>query len=238
MAAAPDDLITGMPKASDATLVIQTAPDLLEALRAVTDSFASREAIRVVFAPAPDSSGEGMTLQLSPAADLVMLTGSLANQLPNDAASWTLPFAESGALEPQPAILTDSVARADSARAARPGARGRRATGRRADSIRADSARRATERLRADRARADSVRADSERTLVLTIPAGAPNSNVAERFVRYLLTDGRATLLRSGVRVLPRLVLRGGGAPLGIRSVVDTVMPIDSIGSAGSQQPL
>jgi len=92
--------------------------------------------------------------------------------------------------------------------------------------VRADSVRRAV--LRRDSVRADSARADSARTLVLTIPADAPNHGVAERFVRYLLTDGRATLLHSGVRVLPRLVVRGNGAPPGIRAVVDTVVPRDS----------
>lgn len=229
VATATDDFDTSAPRASDATLVIQTAAHIREALRAVTDSFAAREAIRVAFAPGLDSTGAGTSLPLSPTADLVVITGQQVPHLPHDSASWTLPFAESRVVVPQPVALTDIGARADTARATRPRSRDRNATGRRADSIRADSVRRATERMRMD-----SVRMDSVRTLVLTIPLDAPNSSVAERFVRYLLTDGRATLLRSGVHVLPRLVLRGDGAPSGVRAVVDTVIPGDSIGSAGA----
>jgi len=164
---------------------------------------------------------------ISPAADLVMVSGDLMSRLAHDSTSWTLPFAESlpdSATIPRPDSVRTPVTR-----------RGRRPTGRRADSIRADSARRAI--ARADSIRVAHARADSARVVVLTVPAGAPNSAVAERFVRYLLTDGRATLLRSGLHVLPRLELRGSAAPPGIAALVDTMIPADTAANAESMPP-
>ena len=216
--------------ASDATLIIQTSPELQASLRAVADSFATREAIRVVFSAPPEGATD-RPLGISPTADLVVVSGDVAPRLPGDSTAWTLPFAES--LPDSAAIAaSDSVRRADSVRTSGSARRARRATGRRADSIRLDSVRRA--RALQDSLRASRARADSARTLVLTVPALAPNSAVAERFVRYLLTEGRATLLRSGLHVLPILALRGEAAPPGIAALVDTIIPLYDIQKADS----
>ena len=219
----PDTIGMQSRLASDATLVIDAMPPLHAMLRAVADSFAAREAIRVVFASSPGDSANPNP-GISSAADLVIVSADAMYRLPDDSSSWVLPFAET--LPDSASVArSDSLTRADSVRAsARKSAR--RATGRRADSIRLDSLRRAA--ARQDSIRADRLRADSARTLVLTVPADAPNRPVAERFVRYLLTDGSATLLRSGVHLLPRLVLRGNAVPPGIASLVDTVMPPDT----------
>jgi len=223
LAAPSDSLGSPTSLASDATLVMQVTPAFVDVLRAVTDSFATREAVRVVLAPHGDSTNmDTTTLVIAPGADLVVVTGRLLPRLPNDSTSWWLPFAESVA--DTVALAADSTRRVDSA--SRRSRTRRRATGRRADSMRADSVRRTV--LQRDSVRAVSARAVSARTLVLTIPANAPNHGVAERFVRYLLTDGRVTLLQAGVRVLPRLVVHGTGTPPGIRAVVDTVVPRDS----------
>jgi len=227
LAAQSDSLGSPAPLASDATLVMHVTPTFVDALRAVTDSFASREAVRMVLTSQEEStSSETTTLVIAPDVDLVVVSARLLPHLLNDSMSWWLPFAESA--RDTVALATDSTRRVD--RGSTPGRTSRSATGRRADRVRADSVRRAV-------LRRDSVRADSARTLVLTIPATAPNHGVAERFVRYLLTDGRATLLHSGVRVLSRLVVRGNGAPPGIRAVVDTVVPRDSADPIDARPP-
>lgn len=170
-AASPPDAPTdASPLASDAAFVIQATPRMLEALRAVTDSFVSREAIVVHFAPSPDSlatPGDALTR-----TDLLVFTAARWQRLPPDSTTWALPFAQ-----------FDSVTWSDSARAS------------------------------------------DARTLVLTIPPNAPNAMVAERFVRYLLTDGRASLRLSGLQMLPRLEVHGAAIPPGIRGLVDTVVP-------------
>ena len=207
--------------ASDGTLMIDVAPELQPALRAVADSFAAREAIRVELASPRDRTAD--TAPDATSADLIIVGGDALPLLTSDSTWWVLPFGEA---------LPDSAAAgsADSVVLSRPRARRpiRRTTGRRADSLRADSARRAA--AWDDSVRAARARADSARTMVLTIPAGAPNGAAAERFVRYLLSDGRPTLLRSGIRLLPRLEAHGAGVPLGIRSVIDTVVPGDTAG--------
>jgi hypothetical protein len=233
--AMPDTLAANGRYASDGTLVIQISSALHERLRAVTDSFAAREAIRVVFSPHAEGPAD-RPLGISPAADLVVVSGDLLPRLLGDASVWALPFAE---LLPDSATTAaaDSAARAArGASAQRPVARpARRATGRRADSIRADSARRAA--VRDDSSRLARAGADSARTLVLTVPAQAPNSAVAERFVRYMLTEGRATLLRSGLHVLPRLELRGHAPSPGIAALVDTMIPADTVAYVEAMPP-
>ena len=207
--------------ASDATLVIQTTPALAALLRAAADSFAAREAISVVFSAPPEGAAD-QPLGISPAADLVLVTGDVLSRLPVDSASWALPFAETlpdtAVLASAESAYADSVRRAEGARATAY----RVLTRRQRDSARKDSTGRAIGR--GFTKYADSLRVDSARTLVLTVPARAPNSSIAERFVRYLLTDGRAALLRTGVHVLPRLAVRGFDAPPGILAVVDTVI--------------
>lgn len=221
--------------ASDGTLSIHAAPALHEALRAVADSFASREAVQVRFVVLPESVS-AVVDSTAPSADVIVVTGDAIRRLAMDSSWWTLPFAE---VLPDSASIaeSDSVMRADSAARARQSVsrRARRSSGRRADSIRADSARRAA--ARADSIRARRAHADSARTLVLTVPADARNAAAAERFVRYLLTDGRAALLRSGLHVLPRLIVHGQGVPPGIRSMADSIAVKDTVLNAAPTPP-
>lgn len=197
--------------ASDATLTIALSPALQGALRAAADSFASREAIRVVFTSASHSlPADGVS------PDLIVLNGADSLVLRADSAAWSLPFAEADSV-PHVAATTNADSARDTSNVGKTSARSR--TGKRQP---VDTA------LVRQRALADSVRLARERLLVLTVPADAPNSAVAERFVRFLLVDGRATLLRSGVHVLPRLELRGVGAPPGIAALADTIIPLDT----------
>ncbi|HYW33379.1 MAG TPA: hypothetical protein VE869_17895 [Gemmatimonas sp.] len=209
------------PLASDASLTIQAAPAVIEALRAVADSFSSREAIRVEFTSDPGMT-EGTSLVVASGADVVVVAGNLVPQLLVDSASWMLPFATWPAPRAETAAATDSARDGANAGATRRKPLGRPSSGRRADSVRADSARR--DSVQQVRMRSDRARADSARVLVLTIPERAPNTGVAERFVRYLLTDGRGSLRGAGLELLPRLVITGDPGRSGVRAVVDTVM--------------
>jgi hypothetical protein len=202
--------------ANDATLTIEATPSLHAALRAAADSFASREAIRVVLsAQAALPSTEART------PDLIVLVANDTSRLRTDSTAWTLRFAElDSATNSTPSSHADS-ARLDSARrdsiAKQKAVRSSRARAKRADTS-----------VVSMRSAEDSARQALSRQLMLTVPLNAPNGSVAERFVRYLLREGRATLLRSGVHVLPRLEVRGAGVPPAITALVDTVVPLDT----------
>ncbi|MEO7520850.1 MAG: hypothetical protein ABIW79_03435 [Gemmatimonas sp.] len=198
--------------ASDATLTIEAPSALQAALSAAADSFASREAIRVVLiapsmAHSPDTQGT---------PDLIVLTGNDTLRIRTDSVKWTLPFAElDSALVPFSPASNESVPVATVSKA-KP-VKSRTTKGKRLDTS-------ITPRIAA----VDSAALARARLMLLTVPASAPNSAVAERFVRYLLFDGRATLLRSGLHVLPRLEVHGDGAPPGIVSLADTVVRTDT----------
>jgi hypothetical protein len=197
--------------ANDATLGIETTPPLHEVLRAAADSFASREAIRVVL-----TTPAAITAPEDRAPDLIVLAGDDTLRLRTDSTAWTLLFAEMDSMAlPDTAVRRDS-ANIDTAAKQKP-ARRRGTRGKSPDTSETNR-----------RSAADSARLAASRRVILTIPANAPNSAVAERFVRYLLVDGRATLLRAGLHVLPRLEVRGSGVPPGIVSLVDTVLPADT----------
>jgi hypothetical protein len=197
--------------ASDATLLIEATPALHTVLREAAESFASREAIRVVFVSPPADSSDARA-----SSDLLVLTGADTTRLRTGAPDWTLPFAELDSLRRLAVATSDR----DTAASERP--------------MKSPSASRPTKRKASDtdtapkRVPGDSLRRAKERLLMITIPANAPNSAVAERFVRYLLGDGRAMLRHAGLHVLPRLEVHGHGAPPGIASLADTVIPADT----------
>jgi hypothetical protein len=198
--------------ASDATLMIEATPALHTALRTAAESFASREAIRVVFVTSPADSADARV-----SSDLIVLTGADTTRLRIGSPGWTLPFAELDSTRQLLAALPADSATAISDPPMKPRAKSRTSKRKAADTDTAPK-----------RSPQDSARLARARLLLVTIPADAPNSAVAERFVRYLLGDGRATLLQAGLHVLPRLEVHGHGAPPGIASLADTVIPGDS----------
>lgn len=207
--------------ASDGNLTVRVSVMQQELLRAVADSFGTREAIRVVFVPLSDSLAR-QSFAREGEADIIVVSADAIDRTFPDSLPWLLPFA---AMLPDSASL--AMNRADSLSAnqrssAVASRRARTARGRRADSIRADSMRRETARLTEERARADSAR-----LLLLTIPEASKNRAMAERFVRYLLTDGRAPLLQAGARVLSRLIVHGRGVPPGMLPMLDSVATDD-----------
>lgn len=201
-------------RASDATLTVDATLALHPALRAVVDSFSSREAVRVVVWP-----NDGQRANDRAAPDLFLLLSDDSLRVASDSIRWTLPFAQldialdsaiNRAKQPPTTANADSATNATSNQR-----RPRRRNGN-------------TKRKSTSTAKKDSAEPAPPlpmRRVLLAMPGNAPNSAVAERFVRYLLTDGRATLLRSGLHVLPRLELYGDGAQPGIVSMVDTMRP-------------
>lgn len=191
------------PIASDATLSILSATPLSDAIGVAADSFAVREAVRIVHERFPSPASE-----VSPTdgelPDIVVLADSTLDALfiRTEQARWYLPFARE-----RPVIVAPDTAAA---------------TGR-------DSSVRRRLRGRAGaRAPRDSVAAPPPpppRRYALTIPRRASNPALAERFVRYLFSDeGRRVLLRAPLDLVDPLTAIGSEVPAAVAAVADSII--------------
>lgn len=185
--------------ASDATLSILSAAPLFDAIGVAADSFAVREAVRIVHERFPAASEASTADDESP--DIVVLADSALAALfvHTELARWYLPFASERAV----VVARDTAA----------------AAGR-------DSARRRPRRGTDAGAPKDSPPPPPPpRRYALTIPRDASNPALAERFVRYLFSDeGRRVLLRAPLDLLDPLTAIGREVPAAVAAVADSIV--------------